>query len=167
MPGGSAGSPDVCVTRSRSVTSRPSKRGIVTPAGRCCCTVSSSDSSLRSTISDSSTPVNAFEIEPISKRIARRGRQRARGRGAAVGALLGEPAVRLADDAHGDQAHAAAVAVDARGDDAVDLGVRRSVRRRREQDQREERRDPHGQKNAWMPVCARPRISAWMSCVPS
>ena len=23
------------------------------------------------------------------------------------------------------------------------------------------------QKNAWMPVCARPRISAWMSCVPS
>jgi hypothetical protein len=23
------------------------------------------------------------------------------------------------------------------------------------------------QKNAWMPVCARPRISAWMSWVPS
>jgi hypothetical protein len=21
--------------------------------------------------------------------------------------------------------------------------------------------------NAWMPVCARPRINAWMSCVPS
>ena len=23
------------------------------------------------------------------------------------------------------------------------------------------------QKNAWMPVCARPRMSAWISCVPS
>jgi hypothetical protein len=25
----------------------------------------------------------------------------------------------------------------------------------------------HQPLNAWMPVCARPRISAWMSCVPS
>jgi hypothetical protein len=36
---------------------------------------------------------------------------------------------------------------------------------------RHERVPPHrevaDQKNAWMPVCARPRISAWTSCVPS
>ena len=29
------------------------------------------------------------------------------------------------------------------------------------------RTSARGQKNAWMPVCARPRISAWMSWVPS
>src|SRR5262249_31793853 len=28
-------------------------------------------------------------------------------------------------------------------------------------------REKSPQKNAWMPVCARPRMSAWMSCVPS
>jgi hypothetical protein len=27
--------------------------------------------------------------------------------------------------------------------------------------------DAESQLKAWMPVCARPRISAWMSCVPS
>ena len=31
----------------------------------------------------------------------------------------------------------------------------------------QEARGKRFQKNAWMPVCARPRISAWMSCVPS
>ena len=34
-------------------------------------------------------------------------------------------------------------------------------------DERGEAGRAHGQKNAWMPVCARPRISAWTSCVPS
>src|SRR4051812_8970153 len=69
MLSGSRGSPDRWVARSSRVICRPSCEGTTVPAGSRLATGSSSRTSRRTTASASRTPLNVFEIDPISNRV--------------------------------------------------------------------------------------------------